>query len=61
MSLDGGGASEGRETGISFGGAAADAREYRKAIDSCFLSRRGWMFASIGVAGARHVTTHLVK
>lgn len=38
----GGGASEGRDMGINVGGAAADAREYRNEIESCFFIKSGW-------------------
>lgn len=41
MSLDGGGAKDGRTTGMSVGGTAAEARECRNAMDSSFFARRG--------------------
>ncbi len=40
----GGGTSEGRDIGINVGGAAADARECKNEIESCFFIRSGWMF-----------------
>jgi len=42
VSLDGGGASEGKVTGMRVGGATAEARECRNAIDSSFFSSNGY-------------------
>lgn len=47
VSLEGGGAREGSEVDANCGGIAALAKECKKAIDSCFLSRRGWRLVLI--------------
>jgi hypothetical protein len=62
VSLDGGGAREGSEVGTNFGGVAELAKECKKAIDSCFLSRRGWVLVLLKLDKTRvYVPTHLVE